>query len=59
MAEFVKATGATVESAIVVVRRASPKVQAEIEERIGCPIRCLVSDEAVMAKYARRCRGRA
>lgn len=59
MAEFVKATGATIESAIVVVRRASPKVQAEIEEKIGCPIRCLVSDEAVMAKYARRCRGKA
>jgi orotate phosphoribosyltransferase len=54
MARFVKSTGATIESAIVVVRRATLKVQAEIEKELGCPICCLVSDEKVMAHYVMR-----
>lgn len=53
MAKFVKSTGATIESAIVVVRRAEPNDQSKLEKELGCPICCLVTDEAVMAKFIR------
>jgi orotate phosphoribosyltransferase len=54
MADFIKSTGAMIESAIVVVRRGSLEVKADVEQLLDCPIRCLVSDDKVMAKYKMR-----
>lgn len=48
MVNFIKPSGAKIKSVIVVVNRASPQVQKEIEDSIGCPIRYLIHDEMIM-----------
>lgn len=54
MADFIRSTGAKIESAIVIVMRAPEARHEEIAGKLGCPIRYLTTDEAVLKVYSDR-----